>query len=116
MQAATGRQLERSLMGITEKAKDKLTEIFAQQEREGLGLRVAVKGGCGCNPSYDMKFVAGPGPGDEVIDCGSFNTYIDPISHEQLKEAILDFHAGEQEEGFTITNPNEKTSCGSGSC
>ena len=103
-------------MGITDKAKDKLTEIFAQQEREGLGLRVAVKGGCACDSTYDMKFVEGPGPGDVVMDCGSFSAYIDPVSHEQLKEAVLDFHVGEEEEGFTITNPNEKASCSSGNC
>jgi iron-sulfur cluster insertion protein len=102
------------MITVTEKAKQKVAEILQQEGKAGQGLRVAVLGG-GCSGfTYDLKFDAAAGEGDEVLDCGSFRVFVDPISSQFLEGSSLDFLDGLQGTGFKVGNPNAKGTCGCG--
>lgn len=102
------------MIAVTEKAKQKVGEMLVAENKTGHGLRVAVKGG-GCSGfQYDLKFVESPGPTDQVVDCGSFKVFVDPISAQYLDGSQLDFLDGLNGTGFKIQNPAAKTTCGCG--
>ncbi len=103
------------MITVTEKAKKKVVDVLAEEQKQGHGLRVAVHGG-GCSGfTYDLNFTEGAGPGDEIIDCGTFKVFVDPISSQYLEGSSLDFLDGLHGTGFKITNPNAKGTCGCGS-
>ena len=102
------------MITVTEKAKQKVEEILKSENREGHGLRVAVLGG-GCSGfTYDLKFEAAAVEGDEVLDCGRFRVFVDPISSQFLEGSTLDFLDGLHGTGFKVGNPNAKGTCGCG--
>ena len=101
---------------ITEKAADKVREFLAaEDDAELTALRVAVQGG-GCSGfQYALGFDTGPQDGDEVIEAHGVKVLIDPFSMPYLIGADIDFVDGLNGTGFSITNPNTMSGCGSGS-
>ena len=103
------------MLQVTEKAKAKVDEILAQENKVGQGLRVQVMGG-GCSGfQYGLTFAEGSGPTDLVVDCGSFKVYVDPVSSQYLDNATVDYLDGLNGSGFKIENPEAKSTCGCGS-
>ncbi|HUZ10498.1 MAG TPA: iron-sulfur cluster insertion protein ErpA [Acidimicrobiales bacterium] len=100
---------------LTDVATAKVTELLAQEEGDGLALRVAVKPG-GCSGySYEMFFDSEIAGDDIVREFGSVKVVVDPASAELLNGTTLDFSDGLQGAGFHITNPNASRTCGCGS-
>ena len=100
---------------LTDVATAKVTELLAQEEGDGLALRVAVKPG-GCSGySYEMFFDSEIAGDDIVREFGSVKVVVDPGSAELLNGTTLDFSDGLQGAGFHITNPNASRTCGCGS-
>ena len=100
---------------ITEKAAEKI-KYFAEKEGvlEGVGLRVAVKGG-GCSGlTYDLDLVDSPGDNDKVISSHGLELYVDKKSYIFLAGTELDYSGGLNGKGFVFNNPNAKTACGCG--
>lgn len=103
------------MLQVTEKAKSKVAEIMAQEKKAGAGLRVQVMGG-GCSGfQYGLTFAEGAGPTDLVVDCGTFQIFIDPVSTTYLENATVDYLDGLNGSGFKIENPEAKSTCGCGS-
>lgn len=103
------------MLQVTEKAKSKVAEILAAENKVGHGLRVQVMGG-GCSGfQYGLTFAEGNGPTDTVIDCGTFKVYVDPVSSQYLEAATVDYLDGLNGSGFKIENPEAKSTCGCGS-
>lgn len=103
------------MIQVTEKAKAKVSEIMAQENKAGTGLRVQVMGG-GCSGfQYGLTFAEASGPADLVVDCGSFKIYVDPVSSQYLENATVDYIDGLNGSGFKIENPEAKSTCGCGS-
>ncbi len=87
--------------------------IQKEEPREGLGLRLAVKGG-GCSGlSYAMNFDIKKS-GDHAFESEGLHVYIDPKSHLYLNGVTLDYADSLQDKGFRFINPNADKTCGCG--
>lgn len=109
-------------ISVTDKAASKVRQIIAEQQPanggapEKLYLRVRVVGG-GCSgfqnkldldPQYNEKL-------DEVYDFHGVQVVVDKRSLMYLDGAVVDYHDELHRQGFSITNPNAKSTCGCGS-
>lgn len=101
------------LMTLTEVAAERLRKLYASG-KEGMLLRIGVKAkGCS-GMSYDMSWVASPGPGDEVVTDRGLTILVDRKASLFLIGTVMDYETGALASGFTFTNPNEKGRCGCG--
>jgi iron-sulfur cluster assembly protein len=111
---------EGTLMAITvtEKAAAEVKRILSEQEGlpEKVYLRMRVVGG-GCS-GFQHKLDLDPNMNpklDEVFDFHGIPVVVDKRSLMYLSGAIVDFHDDLNRRGFSITNPNAKSTCGCGS-
>ena len=106
---------------VTEKAAAEVRRIIAEQQAGGgapekIYLRLRVVGG-GCSglqhkldldPTMSEKL-------DEVFEFHGVPVVVDKRSLLYLDNAQVDFHDDLNRRGFSITNPNAKSTCGCGS-
>jgi len=104
------------MINVSETAASKITELLNEENKTGSGLRVFVQGG-GCSGfQYGLMIEEnGQGSGDQVYESHGVKLFIDPISLRYLKGAEVDFVDNNMGGGFTIKNPNAKSTCGCGS-
>lgn len=99
---------------ITERGSEKVKEIMAAEEKAGFGLRVYVEGG-GCSGfQYGMAFEEKANEEDDVVEMHGLRLFVDPYSAPMLKGTEVDYVDDLQNAGFSIKNPNAKTTCGCG--
>lgn len=99
---------------LTERAISKIKEFYSQDESlNGKPLRVFVEsGGCSGN-SYGFRFdEVKSDDAKETFD--GFSLVIDPQALNMIKGSTIDYKEDFGSEGFSITNPNAKKSCGCG--
>jgi len=107
---------------VTEKAAGEVKRIIADQKASGsdfpevvyLRLRV-VGGGCSgfqnkldLDPTFNEKL-------DERFEFHGVPVVIDKRSLMYLEGVTVDFHDDLNQRGFSISNPNAKSTCGCGS-
>ena len=105
------------MINVTETAATKISELLAEENKLDAGLRVFVQGG-GCSGfQYGLMIDEGEGDAstDAVIESNGVKLLVDPISARYLKGAEGDFVDNITGGGFTIKNPNAKSTCGCGS-
>ncbi len=105
------------MINVTETAAEKITELLTEENKVGAGLRVFVQGG-GCSGfQYGLMIDEGEGDStsDQVFTVNGVRLLVDPISLRYLKGAEVDFVDNNMGGGFTIKNPNAKSTCGCGS-
>ena len=105
------------MIHVTEAAAEKFTELLTEEHREGAGLRVFVQGG-GCSGfQYGLMIDEGEGDAssDQTFEVNGVRLLVDPISMRYLQGAEVDFVDNNMGGGFTIKNPNAKSTCGCGS-
>ncbi len=105
------------MINVTETAATKINELLSDEQKPGAGLRVFVQGG-GCSGfQYGLMIDEGEGDGehDKVFEVHGVKLLVDPISLRYLKGAEVDFVDNNMGGGFTIKNPNAKSTCGCGS-
>ena len=101
------------LMTLSEAAAERLRALYAGGQ-QGMLLRVAVSTkGCS-GMSYDMSWVAEPGPGDEVVTTQGLTVLVDRKATLFLIGSVMDYQVRGLSSGFEFTNPNEKGRCGCG--
>jgi len=101
------------LMSLTEAAAARLSSLYAKGQ-QGMLLRISV-GAKGCSGlSYDMNWVAAPGPGDEVVTDQGLAVIVDRKATLFLIGTVMDYQTEALSSGFTFINPNEKGRCGCG--
>ncbi len=108
-------------ISVTEKAAEKVRQIIAEQQTgaeapEKLYLRVRVVGG-GCS-GFQNKLDLDPQINDkldEVFDFHGVQVVVDKRSLMYLEGAVVDYHDELHRQGFSISNPNAKSTCGCGS-
>jgi iron-sulfur cluster assembly accessory protein len=106
---------------VTEKAASEVKRIIQEQQAAGsmpekIYLRVRVVGG-GCS-GFQNKLDLDPVVSeklDEVFDFHGVPVVVDKRSLMYLEGATVDFHDDLNRRGFSITNPNAKSTCGCGS-
>jgi iron-sulfur cluster insertion protein len=103
------------MINVSEVAAEKINELLAEENKAGSGLRVFVQGG-GCSGfQYGLMIEEnGEGFGDQVYESHGVRLYVDPISVRYLNGAEVDFIDTISGGGFTIKNPNAKSTCGCG--
>ena len=105
------------MINVSETAASKISELLAEENKAGSGLRVFVQGG-GCSGfQYGLMIDEGEGDqeADKVFEVNGVRLLVDPISLRYLKGAEVDFVDNHMGGGFTIKNPNAKSTCGCGS-
>lgn len=105
------------MINVTPSAALKIGELLTEENKVEAGLRVFVQGG-GCSGfQYGLMIDEGEGDAstDTVIESNGVKLLIDPISARYLKGAEVDFVDNITGGGFTIKNPNAKSTCGCGS-
>ena len=105
------------LITVTEIAASKIAALMVEEDKTSAGLRVFVQGG-GCSGfQYGLMIEDGSGDpsADRVFESNGINLYVDPISIRYLSGAQVDFVDNLTGGGFTIKNPNAKSTCGCGS-
>ena len=104
---------------ITKAAATKIIDLMLEEEKKlaEVGLRVYVQGG-GCSGfQYGMAIEEGArdSEADKVFESNGVRLYIDPISIRYLSGAEVDYVDNINGGGFSIKNPNAKSTCGCGS-
>lgn len=104
-------------MTVSKKATDKVKAIIAENDfKDRVYLRVRVQGG-GCSgfqnkldldPNYNEKL-------DQLFEFDGVGVVVDKRSLLYLQGAVIDFHDDLNKSGFSVTNPNAKSTCGCGS-
>ena len=99
---------------LTDKAISKIKEFYAEDTSlAGKSLRVYVETG-GCSGySYGFKFDV-PGATDARQPFDGFHLVIDDKTSQLINGATIDYKEDFGQEGFAISNPNAKKSCGCG--
>jgi iron-sulfur cluster assembly protein len=106
---------------VTEKAAAEVRRIVAEQQNGGgmpekIYLRMRVVGG-GCS-GFQHKLDLDPQVNeklDEVFEFHGVPVVVDKRSLMYLDSAVVDFHDDLNRRGFSISNPNAKSTCGCGS-
>lgn len=102
------------MLTLTEKAITKVKEFYqADQSLQGKALRVLVeKGGCS---GYQYGFTFDDKKeGDNAVELGGLQVVVDAGSAPMLKGCVVDYKEDFSGSGFSISNPNAKSSCGCG--
>jgi iron-sulfur cluster assembly accessory protein len=102
------------MINVTETAATKISELLAEEQKDGSGLRVFVQGG-GCSGfQYGLMIEDAGGDGDQVFESNGVRLFVDPISVRYLGGAEVDFVDTVTGGGFTIKNPQAVSTCGCG--
>ncbi len=106
---------------VTEKAASEVKRIVKEQQDAGAApekvyLRMRVVGG-GCS-GFQNKLDLDPQINeklDEVFEFHGVPVVVDRRSLMYLNDVTVDFHDDLNRRGFSISNPNAKSTCGCGS-
>lgn len=102
------------MVTITTVAEQKIQELMAE-EKDVVGLRIYVRGG-GCHGyQYGMAFESKTAEDDTIVEKGNVKVIMDSQSAPLLQGAEVDYVDSLQGSGFSINNPQAKTTCGCGS-
>lgn len=105
---------EEHVITLTAIAIEKLKELMAKETDPYEGLRIYVKGG-GCSGyQYGMAFDSKISDDDTVIEKDGIKIIIDSQSAPLLEGAVVDYSDSLQGSGFSIKNPNARSTCGCG--
>ena len=103
------------MIGLTDKAAEKVKEILTAENKAGFGLRIGIKGG-GCSGfSYTLNFDKPNIEIDQVFEEKGVQIIVDSKSFVYLSGTRLDFVDTLGGSGFTFDNPNATKTCGCGS-
>ena len=103
-------------ISVSDAAAGKISQLLSEENKLSAGLRVFVQGG-GCSGfQYGLMIEesAGDAEVDEIFKSNGVKIFVDPISVRYLSGAQVDFVDNLTGGGFTIKNPNAKTTCGCG--
>lgn len=103
------------MITITESAKTKILELFAEEDNPDICLRTYVQGGGCSGMSYGFTFDAVINEDDFEIPLEQTKLLIDAMSMQYLTGATVDYKEDIQGSQFLITNPNAQSTCGCGS-
>ena len=103
------------MITITESAKAKILDLFAEEANPDLKLRTFVQGGGWSGFSYGFTFDEIMNEDDFEVSLGECKVLIDAMSMQYLHGASIDYKEDLQGSEFKITNPNAQSTCGCGS-
>lgn len=108
-------QHNEQIINITPSAIGELKRLIAEENEDGLFLRLGVAAGGCSGMSYTMAFDTNASEMDRVFDFDGLPVRVDLKALRYIKDSILDYKGGMLGGGFSFSNPNAKRSCGCGS-
>jgi iron-sulfur cluster insertion protein len=103
------------MITITESAKIKILDLFAEEDNPDLKLRTFVQGGGCSGMTYGFTFDEIKNEDDFEMELGNTGLLIDAMSMQYLQGASVDYKDDLQGSQFVISNPNAQSTCGCGS-
>lgn len=103
------------MIEISENAARQIHKMLARNQMTDGALRVAIKAG-GCSGfEYVFDWADVPKADDHVFEGPSgARIFVDPRSLRLLDGTLLDYDTSLISKGFTLNNPNAKSTCGCG--
>jgi iron-sulfur cluster insertion protein len=103
------------MITISESAKNKITELFLEENNPNLKLRTFIQGG-GCSGfSYGFTFDEEQNEDDFEFPLNEWRILVDSMSMQYLQGAEIDYKEELYNSSFIVKNPNAVTTCGCGS-
>jgi iron-sulfur cluster insertion protein len=103
------------LVTIEQTAVTKIKSLLADEEAQGLKLRIFVSGG-GCSGfQYGFTFDENQNEDDFIVEESGVTLLVDAMSMQYLSGAVIGYKTSLMGEQFEIKNPNATSSCGCGS-
>ncbi len=99
---------------ISEAARKRLAQIFAQEEKLDAKLRITVSGGGCAGYQYGFDFASDIAEDDFIFGDDGVKVVIDSVSMDFLGGSEIDFVDDMIGASFQINNPNATMSCGCG--
>lgn len=89
------------MLTLTENARTAVETLTARSDlpAESGGLRIEQQE----TGAFDLALVAGPVPGDDVVEAGDARVYVDERTSATLATSLLDVQASETGASFTLT-------------
>ena len=103
------------MVTIEQTAVTKIKSLLADEEAQGLKLRIFVSGG-GCSGfQYGFTFDENQNEDDFIVEESGVTLLVDAMSMQYLSGAVIGYKTSLMGEQFEIKNPNATSSCGCGS-
>ena len=103
------------MVTLEQGAIDKIKTLLAEEDTQGLMLRLFVQGG-GCSGfQYGFTFDEQKNDDDFVVEKDGVTLLVDAMSMQYLNGATIDYSKTLMAEQFEIKNPNATSKCGCGS-
>ena len=103
------------MVTLSDTAARKVSDLRLEEGKPEWGLRVRVVGGGCSGMSYELGWEDEAASDDNVIESHGVKVYIDKYSAPYLDGSEIDFVENDMMgAGFSIKNPNVKSSCGCG--
>ena len=103
------------MVTLEQGAIDKIKSLLAEEDTQGLMLRLFVQGG-GCSGfQYGFTFDESKNEDDFVVEKDGVTLLVDAMSMQYLNGATIDYSKTLMAEQFEIKNPNATSKCGCGS-
>ncbi len=104
---------EATILDLTQNAVAALRRVIAEaDDKDILGIRIAVCGSSCAGLSYQMGLEAEAREGDAVIHCDDVIVFVDEESKPLLNGTCVDFCESPAATGFVFDNPNNCSACG----
>ena len=104
-----------SMVTLTDIAADKVRGFLSGDDQpEGAGLRVAVRGG-GCSGFQYALALDEQRDDDNVFEDRGISVLVDPASLQYVDGSTVDYTESMMGSGFEVRNPNVVAACGCGS-
>ncbi|MBI4362232.1 MAG: iron-sulfur cluster assembly accessory protein [Euryarchaeota archaeon] len=104
------------MLTVTDSAAAKIQNVLQGLGKPQGALRVSVVGG-GCSGlSYKMNAADGPAKGDTLVEDKGVRVVLDAKTLLYIAGSQIDYKEGLglDGQGFRVSNPNAKTTCGCG--
>ena len=103
------------MVTLEQGAIDKIKSLLAEEDTQGLMLRLFVQGG-GCSGfQYGFTFDEQKNDDDFVVEKDGVTLLVDAMSMQYLNGSTIDYSKTLMAEQFEIKNPNATSKCGCGS-
>ena len=102
-----------SIITLSSSAADKIKQFHQAEKDPSKQFRIYVQGG-GCS-GFEYGFSFDHSTSDDLIQAvGEVQVIIDPFSAPYIQSAVVDYFEDFKGAGFTVKNPNAKSTCGCG--
>ncbi|MCB9686757.1 MAG: iron-sulfur cluster assembly accessory protein [Alphaproteobacteria bacterium] len=102
------------MLKVTERAAEQISKTVGEHPGKFAGLRVGLQDG-GCSGyTYLLEFEPEPDEDDIVFEEAGAKVFVSPMHLPYLAGSEVDWTRGDLREGFEVSNPNVKRTCGCG--